>query len=128
MRYQLIGVNHKSAPLEVRERLAISESGLPDACREVLRDFIAEMNAIGGEGKTPGYRVFLGQEGRWQAQTGWSRLAMVNLSLLEGDVLVVEIGANPSAPNAVLIEAGPADVAGADRHWSHYRRLCSVGA
>ncbi len=26
MRYQLIGVNHKSAPLELRERLAIPES------------------------------------------------------------------------------------------------------
>jgi glutamyl-tRNA reductase len=35
MRYQLIGVNHKSAPLEVRERLAISESGLPDICRDL---------------------------------------------------------------------------------------------
>jgi glutamyl-tRNA reductase len=33
MRYQLIGVNHKSAPLEVRERLAIPESRLPDYCR-----------------------------------------------------------------------------------------------
>src|SRR3984957_15504539 len=35
MRYQLIGVNHKSAPLEVRERLAIPESRLADACREL---------------------------------------------------------------------------------------------
>src|SRR5215475_7965532 len=35
MRYQLIGVNHKSAPLEVRERLAIPESRLPDVCREL---------------------------------------------------------------------------------------------
>ena len=35
MRYQLIGVNHKSAPLEVRERLAIPESKLPDVCREL---------------------------------------------------------------------------------------------
>jgi len=35
MRYQLIGVNHKSAPLEVRERLAISESRLPDTCRDL---------------------------------------------------------------------------------------------
>ncbi|MGA9977817.1 MAG: glutamyl-tRNA reductase [Candidatus Sulfotelmatobacter sp.] len=35
MRYQLIGVNHKSAPLEVRERLAIPESRLPDACRDL---------------------------------------------------------------------------------------------
>jgi glutamyl-tRNA reductase len=35
MRYQLIGVNHKSAPIEVRERLAIPESRLPDACRDL---------------------------------------------------------------------------------------------
>src|SRR3984957_4242291 len=35
MRFQLIGVNHKSAPLEMRERLAIPESRLPDACREL---------------------------------------------------------------------------------------------
>ncbi|HEX3819535.1 MAG TPA: glutamyl-tRNA reductase [Candidatus Sulfotelmatobacter sp.] len=35
MRYQLIGVNHNSAPLEVRERLAIPESRLPDICREL---------------------------------------------------------------------------------------------
>src|SRR6202163_911929 len=35
MRYQLIGVNHKSAPLEVRERLAIPEAQLPDCCRDL---------------------------------------------------------------------------------------------
>jgi glutamyl-tRNA reductase len=35
MRYQLIGVNHKSAPLEMRERLAIPESRLPEACRDL---------------------------------------------------------------------------------------------
>ena len=35
MRFQLIGLNHKSAPLEVRERLAIPESRLPDTCREL---------------------------------------------------------------------------------------------
>jgi glutamyl-tRNA reductase len=35
MRYQLIGVNHKSAPLEVRERLAIPESRVPDICRDL---------------------------------------------------------------------------------------------
>ena len=35
MRYQLIGVNHNSAPLEVRERLAIPDSRLPDACRDL---------------------------------------------------------------------------------------------
>jgi glutamyl-tRNA reductase len=35
MRFQLIGVNHKSAPVEVRERLAIPESQLPEACRRL---------------------------------------------------------------------------------------------
>jgi len=35
MRFQLIGVNHRSAPVEVRERLAIPESRLPDACRDL---------------------------------------------------------------------------------------------
>jgi glutamyl-tRNA reductase len=35
MRYQLIGVNHRSAPLEVRERLAIPDSRLADACRDL---------------------------------------------------------------------------------------------
>jgi glutamyl-tRNA reductase len=35
MRYQLIGVNHNSAPLDVRERLAIPESRLPEACRDL---------------------------------------------------------------------------------------------
>ena len=35
MRYQLIGVNHNSAPLEVREQLAIPESRLPYICREL---------------------------------------------------------------------------------------------
>ena len=33
MKFQLIGVNHKTAPVEVRERLAIPESRLPDALR-----------------------------------------------------------------------------------------------
>src|SRR5712692_1657051 len=35
MRFQLIGVNHKTAPVEVRERLAIPESRLADACRQL---------------------------------------------------------------------------------------------
>src|SRR5580700_4235226 len=33
MNFQLIGVNHNSAPVEVRERLAIPESRLPDALK-----------------------------------------------------------------------------------------------
>jgi len=35
MRFQLIGVNHNSASVEMRERLAIPESSLPDACRDL---------------------------------------------------------------------------------------------
>jgi glutamyl-tRNA reductase len=35
MRFQLIGVNHKTAPVEVRERLAVPESRLPEACRKL---------------------------------------------------------------------------------------------
>ena len=35
MKFQLIGVNHKTAPVEVRERLAIPESRLPEALRRL---------------------------------------------------------------------------------------------
>ncbi len=35
MKFQLIGVNHKTAPVEVRERLAIPESRLPEACKRL---------------------------------------------------------------------------------------------
>ena len=34
MNFQLIGVNHQTAPVEVRERLAIPESRLPDALKQ----------------------------------------------------------------------------------------------
>jgi len=36
MNLQLIGVNHKTAPVEVRERLAIAESRLPEAMRQLV--------------------------------------------------------------------------------------------
>ncbi|PYX92610.1 MAG: glutamyl-tRNA reductase, partial [Acidobacteria bacterium] len=35
MKFQLIGVNHNTAPVEVRERLAIPESRLPEACKKL---------------------------------------------------------------------------------------------
>ena len=35
MKFQLIGVNHNSAPVEVRERLAIPDSRLPEALRHL---------------------------------------------------------------------------------------------
>ena len=37
MNFQLIGVNHNSAPVEVRERLAIPEQQLPDAIRTLVQ-------------------------------------------------------------------------------------------
>jgi len=37
MNFQLIGVNHNSAPVEVRERLAIPETRLPDAIRSLVQ-------------------------------------------------------------------------------------------
>lgn len=37
MSFQLIGVNHKSAPVEIRERLNIPESRLPHALESLLR-------------------------------------------------------------------------------------------
>jgi glutamyl-tRNA reductase len=36
MNLQLIGVNHKTAPVEVRERLALPESRLPEACKKLI--------------------------------------------------------------------------------------------
>ena len=36
MNFQLIGVNHKTAPVEVRERLAVSDRQLPDALQHLL--------------------------------------------------------------------------------------------
>src|SRR5437660_6211834 len=37
MNFQLLGVNHKTAPVEVRERLAIPEGQLPEALRHLMQ-------------------------------------------------------------------------------------------
>ena len=37
MTFQLIGVNHRTAPLEVRERLAIPEKRLPEALERLAK-------------------------------------------------------------------------------------------
>lgn len=37
MTFQLIGVNHKTAPVEVRERLAVPESRLPEAVHRLMQ-------------------------------------------------------------------------------------------
>ena len=36
MNLQLLGVNHRTAPVEIRERLAIPERKLPDALQKVM--------------------------------------------------------------------------------------------
>jgi glutamyl-tRNA reductase len=35
MTFHLIGINHKTAPVEVRERLALPDSRIPDACKSL---------------------------------------------------------------------------------------------
>ncbi|MGE5322241.1 MAG: glutamyl-tRNA reductase [Actinomycetota bacterium] len=37
MKFQIIGVNHNSAPLDVRERLAVPEAQLPDAVQNLVK-------------------------------------------------------------------------------------------
>src|SRR5215831_17559782 len=37
MNFQLIGVNHKTAPVEVRERLAIPDRKLPEALQTLMK-------------------------------------------------------------------------------------------
>ena len=37
MNFQLIGINHRTAPVEVRERLAIPERKIPDALQELMQ-------------------------------------------------------------------------------------------
>jgi hypothetical protein len=73
---------------------------LPDACRSVLEEFINEMNTPAGEGQTPGFQVFKGRKDRWSTQTGWSQLEIANIAVAEEPSLVVNLGPNPTAPNA----------------------------
>ncbi|HYL14787.1 MAG TPA: glutamyl-tRNA reductase [Terriglobales bacterium] len=46
MNFQLIGVNHKSAPVEVRERLALPDSRLADACKRLTEQLGVEEGMI----------------------------------------------------------------------------------
>jgi hypothetical protein len=78
---------------------------LPDACRSILEDFIAEINTPAGEGQTPGFQVFKGRLNAWSTQTGWSRLHLANLSAAEVPSLVLNVGPNPEAPNAKLVDS-----------------------
>jgi glutamyl-tRNA reductase len=73
MNFQLIGVNHNSAPIEVRERLAITEVQLPDAIRMLVQQpgveegmVLSTCNRVelltsGGEGDLRGFfRLYFG--------------------------------------------------------------------
>jgi hypothetical protein len=76
---------------------------LPDACKHVLQDFMREIVAPGGDGIAPGFQVFCGRQKDWSTQTGWTRLLFANLSLSQGPSFVLQVGPNPTAPNAKLV-------------------------
>ena len=73
---------------------------LPDACKQILQDFMREITTPAGDGITPGFQVFRGRQKDWSTQTGWSRLSFANLPLPEGPAFVLQVGPNPTAPNA----------------------------
>jgi hypothetical protein len=75
-------------------------AALPDACRRVLEDFINEINTPAAEGQTPAFEVFKGRRNRWSTQTGWSQLEFANIAVDDEQSLVVNLGPNPTAPNA----------------------------
>jgi hypothetical protein len=79
-------------------------AALPDACRNLLEDFIREISTVGASGETPGYLVFLGPRKDWHVQTGWTNLTLANLPVSETPSFVIRVSANPEAPNAKQIE------------------------
>jgi hypothetical protein len=79
------------------------QASLPMACQHVLTDFMREIDLPGQGGSTEGFLVFRRSRRSWETMTGWSRLILANLATQEEAVLVVQVGPNPSAPNAVLI-------------------------
>jgi hypothetical protein len=79
------------------------QASLPMACQHVLSDFMGEIDLPGRGGSTEGFLVFRGSQRSWETMTASSRLILANLLLQEEAVLVVQVGPNPSAPNAVLI-------------------------
>jgi hypothetical protein len=77
---------------------------LPDACREVLSDFMKDISLQGGDGKTQGFAVYRGVQTAWRTQTGWSRLLLTNLPVEDAPLFIVQVAPNPRAPNARLVE------------------------
>ena len=100
LRAFLDGADHLFAQDLVKSFLL---AALPGACQYLLADFVREIEVPGGKGRTPGFLVFRGQQSSWEKLTGWSHLLLVNLPLREGASLVVQVSANPKAPNAKLI-------------------------
>ncbi|WP_348265119.1 hypothetical protein P8935_11390 [Telmatobacter sp. DSM 110680] len=78
-------------------------AALPDACQHLLADFMREINTPGARGITPGSLVLAGQRDAWATQTGWSRLALNNVTHDNERVFVVRVCPNPEAPNATLV-------------------------
>lgn len=73
---------------------------LPDACQEVLQDFMQEIKSPRGNGRTEGFLVFRGGKSSWKAKTGWSQLQLANVLVGETPHLLIRVTANPTAPNA----------------------------
>jgi glutamyl-tRNA reductase len=86
----ILGVNHGSAPVEIRERLAIPENELPDALRE-LHELVAECYLLSTCNRTEVY-AFCGHEStgadllrRWMgAQSGLTAAQIEQYSYVHG--------------------------------------------
>jgi hypothetical protein len=78
-------------------------AALPDACRNILHEFLEEIDLPSRGGETQGSHVFRGQQRSWRTQTGWTRLLLVNTPPPEASLLV-QVEPNPEAPNSRLIQ------------------------
>lgn len=77
---------------------------LPDACQHLLGDLMREFTTLGAPGRMPGFLVFAGTRDAWATQTGWSRLALSNVTLNDQRVFAVRVCPNPEAPNATRVD------------------------
>ncbi len=90
MQIVILGVNHESAPVEIRERLAIPEKELPDAVRE-LHALVAECYVLSTCNRTEVY-AFCGHEStgadllrRWMgARSGLTAAEILQYSYVHG--------------------------------------------
>ena len=77
---------------------------LPDACQHLLEDHMGEFTTPGAAGTMPGFLVFAGKRDAWATQTGWSRLALNNVTFNDQRMFAVRVCPNPDAPNATRID------------------------